>query len=85
MTKLFWDVLSSYVAVTGFWAGVSKYGSNHSETKQVYGEWFKNTLQINIPTVIFVDADIIEVDYRFNDKIKESVAVTHIIHFERQN
>lgn len=58
----FWDSLTNYLAISGFWAGVSKYGKDHDETRRIYGDWFKNSLQINIPYLIFTGSDSLDVE-----------------------
>lgn len=46
-------LMTKSLMVTGFWTGESKYGQKISQTNEVYGNWFKNSLQINSPYLIF--------------------------------
>ena len=51
-----WIITKSLV-VSGFWSGESKYGSNMNQTNEIYGGWFRNSLQINSPYLIFHGRD----------------------------
>jgi hypothetical protein len=75
----FWDSLTNYLAVSGFWAGVSKYGKHHDETRSVYGNWFKNSLQINIPYLIFMGSDPVDVELMTSSRNETNLPTYFVI------